>query len=243
MEKILLVEDELKLAEIVRRELEVAGYQVFHAADGMQALQEFQRQRPDLVVLDWVLPELNGLEVLRRIRKVSAAPVLMLTARGDPTDRVLGLEVGADDYLVKPFNLPELVARVRALLRRAALIREMLATDQAPRQAVIHYGRLALDPQDRSCILNGEPLELTAIEFELLSLLLSHPGRTFNRIYLVETIWKSSYIEGDRAVDNAILRLRKKLSGMEDCLETVRGMGYRMRRMEPPAAKDPGRPE
>ena len=98
----------------------------------MQALQEFQRQRPDLVVLDWVLPELNGLEVLRRIRKVSAAPVLMLTARGDPTDRVLGLEVGADDYLVKPFNLPELVARVRALLRRAALIREMLATDPGP---------------------------------------------------------------------------------------------------------------
>lgn len=231
MDTILLVEDEINLAEIVRRELEAAGYRVVHAADGWQALQLFQHQPPDLVLLDWILPELNGLDVLRRIRTKSAVPVLMLTARGDPTDRVVGLEVGADDYLVKPFNLPELVARVRALLRRAERIREMLITDQTPNQALIRYSDLMLDPQAHSCTLDGQPLELTPIEFELLSLFLTHPGRTFNRIYLVETIWKSTYIEGDRAVDNAILRLRKKLNQMGDCLETVRGMGYRLRRL------------
>jgi DNA-binding response OmpR family regulator len=230
MTAILLVEDELKLAEIIQRELEPAGYRVRHAADGLQAVQMFQRQTPDLVILDWILPGLNGLDVLRRIRTESAVPVLMLTARGDPTDRVVGLEVGADDYLVKPFNLPELVARVRALLRREERIREMLVLDQARDGAVIEYGGLALDPQALSCTLDNQPLDLTPIEFEMLSLLLAHPGRTYNRVYLVETIWKSTYLEGDRAVDNAVLRLRKKLGHMGDCLETVRGMGYRMRR-------------
>lgn len=230
MVTILLVEDELNLAEIVRRELETNGFAVEHAADGWQALQMFQRRAPDLVILDWILPELNGLDVLRRIRTKSAAPVLMLTARGDPTDRVVGLEVGADDYLVKPFNLAELVARVRALLRRTERIREMLAADGARQERAITYGGLRLDPQDLSCTLDGQPLDLTPIEFELLALLLAHPGRTFNRVYLVETVWKSTFIEGDRAVDNAVLRLRKKLQRMGDCLETVRGMGYRMRR-------------
>ena len=232
MKMILLVEDEIKLAEILRRELEVEGYRVEHAADGRQALQLFQRCKPDLLILDWMLPELNGLDVLRRVRAGSAVPVLMLTARGDPTDRVIGLEVGADDYLVKPFHLPELVARVRALLRRAERIQEMLAADQAPSQAALTYGGLSMDPVDYACTLEGQPLELTPTEFELLSLLINHPGRTFNRIYLIETVWKSAYIEGDRAVDNAVLRLRKKLGPLGDCLETVRGMGYRLRRLE-----------
>jgi DNA-binding response OmpR family regulator len=231
MVKILLVEDEIKLAEIIQRELDASGYRVYHAADGCQALRLFQRGSPDLVILDWILPVLNGLDVLRRIRSESAVPVLMLTARTDPTDRVVGLEVGADDYLVKPFNMSELVARVRALLRREERIREMLAADQAPGDDSIRYGQLVLDPLSYSCSLDGQPLELTALEFELLSLMLAHPGRTFNRKYLVETIWKSSYIEGDRSVDNAVLRLRKKLGAMGECLETVRGMGYRMRRM------------
>jgi DNA-binding response OmpR family regulator len=232
MDTLLLVEDELKVAEIVRRELEANGYQVQHATDGVQALLLFERQEADLVILDWMLPELNGLEVLRRIRAKSPVPVLMLTARGDPAERVLGLEVGADDYLVKPFNMPELLARVRALLRRAERIRQMLAADQAPEQNVLRYDGLELDPQALACTLDGQPLELTAIEFELLALLLAHPGRTFNRMYLVETVWKSTYIDGDRAVDNAVLRLRKKLERLGDCLETVRGMGYRLRRPE-----------
>lgn len=231
MKTILLVEDEMKLAEIIQRELETAGYTICHAADGWQALQLFHAHLPDLIILDWLMPGLDGLDVLRQIRKTSAVPVLMLTARGDPIDRVVGLEVGADDYLVKPFNLPELIARVRALLRRVEQIREMLAKDQTLNEASIQYGDLVLDPQDYSCTLDGQPLDLTSIEFELLSLLLTHPGRTFNRAYLVETIWKSAFIEGDRAVDNSVLRLRKKIGRMGECLETVRGMGYRMRRL------------
>ncbi len=231
MSTILLVEDEFKLAEVVQRELESAGYQVWHAPDGHQGWRLFQLRSPDLVVLDWMLPELNGLDLLRRIRAKSPVPVLMLTARGDPTDRVVGLEVGADDYLVKPFNLSELVARVRALLRREERIREMLAADQVQEEKVIQYEGLILDPLAYSCLLDGEPVELTAMEFELLSLLISHPGRTFNRMYLVEAIWKSAYIEGDRAVDNTVLRLRRKLGRLGDCLETVRGIGYRMARL------------
>lgn len=229
MTTILLVEDEIKLAEIIRRELEVIGFQVWHAKDGYQALQLFQQHTPDLVILDWILPEMSGLDVLRQLRKTSPVPILMLTARTDPVDRVVGLEVGADDYLVKPFNMSELIARIRALFRREERIREILSTDQDRDQAPIRYGDLLLDPQACSCTLDGQPLELTALEFDLLSLLLSHPGRTFNRMYLVETIWESTFIEGDRSVDNAILRLRKKLEPMGDCIETVRGVGYRMR--------------
>jgi DNA-binding response OmpR family regulator len=231
MTAILIVEDEIKLAELIQRELEAAGYQVRHAGDGRQAVQLFQRQSPDLMILDWMLPGLNGLDVLRQIRVTSAVPVLMLTARADLTDRVVGLEVGADDYLVKPFDLPELVARVRALLRRAERIREMISMDQAKNETTLRYGSLVLDPQAISCTLDGDMLELTPIEFEMLSLFLSHPGRTYNRMYLMETIWKSAFIEGDRAVDNAVLRLRKKLGEMGECLETVRGMGYRMRKL------------
>ena len=229
MVSILLVEDEYKLAEILQRELEAAGYQVWYAPDGSQALLLFQHQSPDLIILDWNLPEVNGLDVLRRIRQQSAVPVLMLTARNDLTDRVVGLEVGADDYLVKPFHLPELIARVRALLRRTERIREMLTGDRRLHETAIQYDGLVLDPQDYVCTLDGQPLDLTPLEFEMLSLLVSHPGRTFNRMYLVETIWKSTFIEGDRAVDNTILRLRKKMGRMGDCLETVRGMGYRLR--------------
>lgn len=236
MTTILLVEDETKLAELIQRELQIVGFQVWYVENGSQALQWFQQKSPDLIILDWILPEMNGLDVLRRIRKHSPVPIIMLTARGEATDRVVGLEVGADDYLTKPFNMSELIARVRALLRREERIREMLTTDQNPKHTVIQYGQLTLDPIACSCTLNGNLLDLTALEFELLSLLVSHPGRTFNRIYLVETIWKSAYVEGDRSVDNAILRLRKKLAPLQDCIETVRGMGYRMRPIQSPAS-------
>jgi len=227
---ILLVEDETNLAGIIQRELEAVGYQVWHAADGRQALRLFAAHSPDLVILDWILPEMNGLDVLREIRFVSAIPIMMLTARTDPTDRVVGLEVGADDYLLKPFNMPELIARIRALLRREERIRQTLAADQTQKMASIQYGSLVLDPQSLLCTLDDAPLALTALEFELLSLFLANLGRTFNRKYLVESVWKSEYIEGDRSVDNEVLRLRKKLEGLGANLETVRGMGYRFRR-------------
>lgn len=225
---ILLVEDEIPLAGLVQRELEDRGYSVLHAADGRQALQLFEQHTPALVILDWMLPEIDGLDVLKAIRKISAIPVLFLTARSDASDRVVGLEIGADDYLIKPFDMGELVARVRALLRRVEIIREMLAADQKPDCRTLHYGNLILDPQSYTCLLDEEPVDLTHTEFELLQLLMATPGRTFNRIYLTETIWKASYIEGDRAIDNSIMRLRKKMKHLGDCLETVRSVGYRL---------------
>ena len=226
---ILLVEDAHDLAQVVIRELEGAGYRVVHAADGRTALDLHAREAPALVILDWMLPRLDGLEVLRRIRTASVTPVLMLTARGEEVDRVVGLEVGADDYLTKPFSLRELVARVRALLRRDELIRQTLRADQQPAPAVVEYGTLRLDPGRRQASLHGQPLDLTPTEFGLLSLLLRNPGRAFSRSYLLDMVWGEYYVTGDRSVDNTVLRLRKKLGELGDAIETVWGVGYRLR--------------
>ncbi len=229
MTTILLVEDALDLAAAVRRELERAGYSVQHAADGLTGLT-LQRQHPaDLVVLDWMLPVMDGLEVLRGIRKDSSVPVLMLTARGEEADRVIGLELGADDYLTKPFGMRELLARVRALLRRAQNVQEILAADRAGDRAAVRYLSLRLDPDGYVAELDGQSLDLTRTEFDLLYLLLRNPGRTFGRSYLLDTVWGENYIAGDRSVDNAVLRLRRKLGEIADSLETVWGIGYRMR--------------
>jgi len=211
MTKILLVEDASGLAQVIVRELETAGYEVLHASDGLTALQLHASHQPDLVILDWMLPRLDGLEVLRRIRQSSATPVLMLTARDEEADRVIGLEVGADDYLTKPFSMRELMARVRALLRRIERVRQILEADRAGSDAVISFGPLRLNPQAYQATLADEPLDLTRTEFELLYLLLRNPGRAFSRVYLLDTVWGESYVTGDRSVDNAILRLRRKL--------------------------------
>lgn len=229
MATILLVEDERELGRLVVRELEAAGYRVRLAPDGATALNLFAEQPPDLVVLDWMLPDLDGLEVLRRLRQASPVPVLMLTARAEETDRVVGLEVGADDYLTKPFSMRELVARVRALLRRRERIEEMMAADRAQGTAVLRFGPLELDPNGYTARSNGEPLELTRTEFGLLHLLLRNRGRVFSRTYLREAVWDEPSIEGDRSVDNAILRLRRKLGPMGEAIETVWGVGYRLR--------------
>ncbi len=228
MQNILLVEDEDELARVVGRELEAAGYRVVRAADGLQALEAHQRQRPDLVILDWMLPGLDGLEVLRRIRQTSAVPVLMLTARSEEMDRVVGLEVGADDYLTKPFSVRELVARVRALLRRISHVQQILAADRQRETAQLRYAGLCLEPDAYLATLDGVPLELTRTEFELLHFLLRHPGRAFSRAYLLDTVWGENYVAGDRSVDNAILRLRKKLGDLGEAIETVWGVGYRL---------------
>ncbi len=231
MATILIVEDAVDLARGVARELQAHGYTVHLAHSGTDGLAIFQSTPPDLVILDWMLPGMDGLEVLRRMRQCSAVPVLMLTARGEEADRVIGLEVGADDYLVKPFSLRELIARVRALLRRAERLREMLADDRssAAGQTLVWQG-LVLDPLAYRATLEGAPLDLTHTEFELLHLLARNPGRTFTRRYLLETVWDETYLGGDRSVDNAILRLRKKLSGLGEAIETVRSVGYRWRR-------------
>src|SRR5512136_1843475 len=228
MTTILLVEDALDLAQVILRDLEAEGYRVLHAADGVAALDLFAAQPPTLVVLDWMLPRLNGLEVLRRLRQSSALPVLMLTARGEEADRVLGLEVGADDYLTKPFSMRELIARVHALLRRIEHVQAILAADRSGNAAPITCGSLRLDPSAYQAMLDDAPLELTRTEFDLLHLLLRNPGRAFSRSYLLDTIWGENYVAGDRSVDNAILRLRKKLGPLGDAIETVWGVGYRL---------------
>jgi DNA-binding response OmpR family regulator len=229
MATVLLVEDEVELARVVMRELQSAGYEVRYAPDGPSAVRNAAEQAPDIMVLDWMLPGFDGLEVLRRVRQTSALPVLMLTARAEETDRVIGLEVGADDYLTKPFGSRELVARVRALLRRQERLQEMLDADRAEGTAVLNLGPLVVDPAAHLARLDGEPLDLTRTEFGLLHLLLRNKGRAFSRAYLHDAVWGEPAVEGDRSVDNAILRLRKKLGDLGDAIETVWGVGYRLR--------------
>ncbi len=229
MATILLVEDAHELAQVIVRELETAGYATLHAADGDAALALHAHERPDLVILDWMLPGIDGLEVLRRLRQSAPTLVLMLTARSEDTDRIVGLEVGADDYLTKPFNMRELIARVRALLRRADLIRQMLHADSADASETLTRGPLRLDPAAHLATLDATPLDLSPTEFALLHLLLRSPGRAFSRAYLLDTVWRETYIGGDRSVDNVVLRLRKKLGTVGDAIETVWGIGYRLR--------------
>ncbi|MGH2616282.1 MAG: response regulator transcription factor [Thermomicrobiales bacterium] len=226
---VLLVEDTRELAQVIARELEAAGYRVVRAGDGQTALELHARERPDLVVLDWMLPRMSGIDVLREVRQTSATPVLMLTARGEEADRVIGLELGADDYLSKPFSTRELIARVRALLRRGDLLRQAMERDRDADAAPVAYGPLRLDPARHLATLDDEPIELTPHELALLRLLLSNPGRAFSRAYLLDTVWGADSVTGDRAVDNAVFRLRKKLGPVGEAIEAVWGVGYRLR--------------
>ena len=230
MTTILLVEDAQDLARVIQRELESAGYRSLHAPDGERALALFQEHQPDLVILDWMLPGMDGLAVLRRLRQISPVPVLMLTAREEEADRVLGLEVGADDYLTKPVSLRELTARVRALLRRIERVEEILSEDRSGSSRALQYGPLTLDPAGYRAELEGEALELSRTEFDLLHLLLRNPGRAFSRSYLLDAVWGETYLAGDRSVDNAVLRLRRKLGPLGEAVETVWGVGYRLRK-------------
>jgi DNA-binding response OmpR family regulator len=227
MASILVVEDELELGRLLTRELQAAGYRVRHAANGATALRLLEEEAPDLLVLDWMLPDVEGLEVLRRLRRGSAVPVLMLTARAEEVDRVIGLEVGADDYLTKPFGMRELIARIRALLRRQERLREILTADRSPASTRLQVGPLRLDPAGRLADLDGQRLELSHTEFDLLHLLLRNRGRAFSRTYLHDAIWGEPQVEGDRSVDNVVLRLRKKLGRLGEAIETVWGVGYR----------------
>ncbi len=229
MTTVLLVEDAYDLAQVVIHELASNGYQVLHASDGLTALRLHNREQPDLVILDWMLPKLDGLEVLRRMRQSTPTPVLMLTARGEEMDRVLGLELGADDYLTKPFSMRELIARVRALLRRAELVQQILHADQQRSHQEISYSLIRLDSTAHQATLDGTELDLTPSEFALLDLLLRSPGRAFSRTYLLDTLWGETYAGGDRSVDNTVMRLRKKLGELGDAIETVWGIGYRLR--------------
>jgi len=228
--KLLLVEDTLDLARLIERELAAAGYDVIHTDNGKAAIQLHAQNQPDAVILDWMLPDLDGLAVLREIRAAAATPILMLTSRDEEIDKVLGLEAGADDYLTKPFSMRELLARVRALLRRVELMKQTLQADQAKPGTAIHWGNLTLDPEAYLVTLDRVPVDLSRTEFNLLHLLLRNRGRTFGRDYLLETVWGDLADVSDRSVDNMVLRLRKKLGEQGSALETVWGVGYRWRR-------------
>jgi DNA-binding response OmpR family regulator len=215
---------------VITRELMREGFTVFHAADGLRALEIHATEQPNLVILDWMIPKLDGLEVLRHIRSHAATPVIMLTARSEELDRVMGLEIGADDYLTKPFSNLELIARVKAMLRRVELIQQTLKADtQVAHKEIITYAGLTLDAEAYRVTLHNEVIDLSRTEFNLLHLFLRNSGRAFSRAYLLDIIWGADYVGGDRSVDNAMLRLRKKVGDLGEMIETVWGVGYRWR--------------
>jgi len=227
---ILVVEDERDLNNLLRRHLEDEGHRVVQAFDGSAAVLAVESDPPDLLILDWMLPKLDGPEVARRVRKLSIVPILMLTARSEEIDRVLGLEVGADDYLTKPFSVRELLARVRAMLRRVELFREAAASEAAASPPVLAAGPLVVDLAQHVVTVDGRVADLTPKEFDLLALLVRSPGRAFSRDYLIETAWGYDAGGFDRTVDTHVLRLRKKLGAAGDLIETVWGVGYRLAR-------------
>jgi DNA-binding response OmpR family regulator len=224
--RILVVEDEVALSDLVRSHLEKEGHSVDQAFDGTQALASANLKRPDLVVLDWLLPGLDGLSVCRELRRKHLMPIIMLTARGEVADRVSGLQVGADDYLGKPFSIVELSARISSLLRRVALDTAASSPDSGQ---PITFGQLVIDPSGHNATMAGSPLDLSRREMELLELLFTHPGRTFSRDYLLERLWGDDFDGLDRAVDTQMVRLRRKLGDLGACIEAVWGVGYRFR--------------
>ncbi|MEA2522826.1 MAG: two-component system, OmpR family, response regulator [Thermomicrobiales bacterium] len=231
MGRILIVEDEADLNDLIARQLRQEGHEVYQAYDGLAGLQTVESTNPDLVILDWMLPKLDGLAVARRIRERHVVPILMLTARGEETDVVLGLEVGADDYLTKPFRIRELLARVRAILRRVELHRTApvtAATSEIP--AVLEIGPITLSLEMRTANIGDEELELTPKEFDLLTMFVQNPGRAFSRDYLLERVWGDDVFVTDRTVDTHVQRLRKKLGDHADLIRTVWGIGYKLQR-------------
>ena len=225
---IMLVDDEESFQKLLTYPLEREGYTVIQARDGEEALRRFGERDIDLVVLDVMLPRLDGLEVCRRLRTTSAVPIIMLTARDDEVDKVLGLELGADDYITKPFSIREFRSRIRAVLRRATLMAEQQGGDDG----VIEAGELRIDPARRSVSVDGEPVQCTYVEFEILHALALHPGRVYTRQALLESVWGDSAYREPRTVDVHIRHLREKMEA--DPREpvyifTVRGVGYRFR--------------
>lgn len=219
--KILVVDDEFKIVQLVRAYLQQAGFAVLTASDGQQALTLFRVEQPALVILDLMLPDIDGLDVAREIRKESSIPIVMLTARAEDADRIAGLELGADDYVVKPFNPRELVARVRAVLRR---------TEGLTKSTMIEAGDLAIDLSTYEARLQGRVLDLTPIEFKLLATLAEQPGRVFTRLQLIEALSGTTYATLDRTIDTHIKNLRRKIERDPQnpkYIVTVRGVGYK----------------
>jgi DNA-binding response OmpR family regulator len=224
---ILLVDDEDSIQKLLAYPLEREGYRVLQARDGEEALERFASERVDLVILDIMLPKLDGLEVCKRLRAESEVPIIMLTARDDELDKVLGLELGADDYITKPFSIREFRSRVRALLRRAAVSRKV---DQDGE--LISAEGLTIDLARRQVEVAGNRVQLTYVEFELLRILASNPGRVYSRRMLLEALWGGADYREPRTIDVHVRHLREKLErdpAEPEYILTVRGVGYRFR--------------
>ena len=221
MVQVLIVEDDSGIAEFLRLELEHEGYAILHTADGRTALEIFEKAAPDIVLLDIMLPQLNGLEVLRRIRKTSKTPVIMLTARGDTFDKVSGLDSGADDYLAKPFAIEELLARMRAVLRR----------NNAREITPLKLRGIALNPNSMEVTVNKERVILSKTEYLLLKTLLEHKNTVLSRDTIISTVWGEDHYIDENSVDVYVRYLRAKIDDRtgEEYISTVRGVGYIMR--------------
>lgn len=224
--RVLVVDDEAQIVRVLRGYLERAGFTVLTAYDGAEALRLARQERPDLIILDLMLPGMDGIDVCRALRKESDVPIIMLTARVEETDRIIGLELGADDYVTKPFSPREVVARVRAVLRRTRP-----SADQAG-QAVLVVGALRLDEAKRTLTVDGRPVDLTPSEFDILKVMMREPGRVFRREQLLEATQGIAYEGYERTIDTHIKNLRRKIEAnprQPEYLLTVHGVGYKMR--------------
>jgi two-component system, OmpR family, response regulator len=229
--RILIVDDDLHIREVIRVALKKAGMTTVEARDGKEALSRFAAERPDLIVLDIGMPELDGLEVCRQVRKSSDVPILFLTARDEEIDRILGLEIGGDDYVTKPFSPRELVARVTVILRR------MVARDAEakPSLAALSQGRLSIDPTEHAAAFAGTPLRLTAIEFGILRAFLGRPTAVFSREQIMSAAYQLNIQVSDRTIDSHIRNIRAKLAAVncDNVIETIHGVGFKLGRCEP----------
>jgi DNA-binding response OmpR family regulator len=226
--KVAIIEDERELVGLVRDQLEHGGHRVVVAYDGPSGVDLIERENPDLVILDVMLPGFDGLEVCRQVRRTQITPILMLTAKSAEIDKVVGLELGADDYITKPFSMRELLARVSALLRRVELLREQSRHETG--EDVIELPDLTINSTTHEVLSAGRSVQLTAKEFALLRLLASNPGRVFSREFLLDEVWGEDFVGFDRTIDAHILRLRKKLGGAGspgDRIVTLWGVGYK----------------
>jgi two-component system, OmpR family, response regulator CpxR len=226
VDRILVIDDDVELCSLVGEYLEPEGFQIDAVYDGNRGLERALSGNYRLIVLDVMLPGMNGFDVLRKIRTTSRIPVLLLTARGEDVDRIVGLEIGADDYLPKPFNPRELVARIRAILRRTQAGEK---TAEAGIPEALHVGDIDLDPATRTVLHKGQPVDLTSVEFNLLHVLLREAGRVVTRERLVDEVLSRKFSPFDRSIDMHVSKVRKKLGDSDngtDHIKTVRGVGY-----------------
>ncbi len=217
--KILLIEDEVKLARFVELELKYEGYQVTVIHDGREGLETFSNEKFDMILLDLMLPGLSGIEICRRIRKVSDVPIIMLTARGDEHDELQGFEMGVDEYIAKPFSPKILVARVEAILRR---------TNQLTAEDILEYGGISIDKAAHVVTIDGAPIDLSFKEFELLTYFIENKGIALSREKILNSVWNYDYFGDARTIDTHVKKLRSKMGNKGDLIKTVWGMGYKL---------------